>query len=93
MTRRDSLFLLAVGIGACATPRVDGHQIVPASPASYADTPVARTPVAKQATPIPDLQSLSLARVVDLALQNNPATRQSWASALAATDDYGASRG
>ena len=93
MTRRHSLFLLAIGIAACATPKVDGHQIVPPSPAAYADTPVDRTPVEGKAAPIPDLQSLTLARVVDLALQNNPATRQSWASALAAADDYGAARG
>ena len=42
---------------------------------------------------IPDLSTLTMARVVDLALQNNPVTRQSWASALAAADEYGASRG
>jgi outer membrane protein TolC len=85
--------LLAIGIAACATPRVDGHQIVPESPAAYANAPVDRTPITSKAVAIPDLQSLTLARVVDLALQNNPATRQSWASALAAADDYGASRG
>jgi outer membrane protein TolC len=85
--------LLAIGIAACATPRVDGHQIVPESPAAYANAPVERTPITSKAMAIPDLQSLTLARVVDLALQNNPSTRQSWASALAAADDYGASRG
>ena len=42
---------------------------------------------------LPRLQSLGLGDVVDLALRNNPATRQSWASARAAADLYGASRG
>ena len=36
--------------------------------------------------------SLTLADVVDLALQNNPATRVSWAQARAAADAYGAQR-
>ena len=86
-------------VGACAPrpPQVGGNPIVPATPASYAPAPVTiprmpSTPVA--AVPdVPDLQSLTLAQVVDLALQNNPVTRQSWASAVGAADDYGAARG
>jgi outer membrane protein TolC len=97
MTRRLPLLAGAVVLASCATqpPSVAGHPIVPATPATYAAVPPdlagsapARTPVAA-----PDLASLTLSRVVDLALQNNPATRQSWALALAAADDYGASRG
>jgi TolC family type I secretion outer membrane protein len=37
--------------------------------------------------------SLTLSDVVDLALQNNPATRTSWAQARAAADAYGSARG
>ncbi|HXT15002.1 MAG TPA: TolC family protein [Gemmatimonadaceae bacterium] len=36
---------------------------------------------------------LSLTDVVDLALRNNPATREAWANARAAADEYGAARG
>jgi outer membrane protein TolC len=79
---------------ACASrpPGVDGHAIVPPTPAAYAVTPPPTPVLRSQATP-PDLSTLTMARVVDLALQNNPATRQSWASALAAANDYGVSRG
>src|SRR5262245_28793712 len=42
---------------------------------------------------LPRLQQLALPDVVNLALGTNPATRQSWASARAAADLYGASRG
>jgi outer membrane protein TolC len=36
---------------------------------------------------------LTLTDVVDLALRNNPATRESWATARAAVDQYGSARG
>jgi outer membrane protein len=95
MIRTPGLFLLLAGVAGCAMhpPVVDGHAIVPATPATYAITSVAPISTPVPAAAIPDLSSLTLARVVDLSLQNNPATRQSWASALAAADDYGASRG
>jgi outer membrane protein TolC len=38
-------------------------------------------------------RQLSLADVVDLALQNNPSTKESWAQARAAADVYGSDRG
>jgi outer membrane protein TolC len=38
-------------------------------------------------------RQLSLTDVVDLALRNNPATRESWALARSAASSYGASRG
>jgi outer membrane protein TolC len=75
-------------------PKVEGTSIVPSTPASYAVVPRSEVPQGSgRPAAIPDLDSLTLARVVDLALQNNPATRASWASAVAAADDYGASRG
>jgi outer membrane protein TolC len=95
MIRR--LFLLAspVAIAACAThpPAVDGHALVPPTPATYAVSPAPVRAARPATVPLPDLNALTMARVVDLALQNNPITRQSWAQALAAADDYGASRG
>jgi outer membrane protein TolC len=90
-----ALALLAAVAG-CARrpPDIGGRAIVPATPATYAAVPAdAPRGSSAHAIAMPDLQSLTLARVVDLALQNNPATRQSWASAIAAADDYGASRG
>jgi outer membrane protein TolC len=95
MIHRNLFCISAVALGACATrpPAVDGHAIVPATPAAYAVTPALPAPSRATAATTPDLSSLTMARVVDLALENNPATRQSWASALAAADDYGASRG
>lgn len=70
--------------------------------------PAARTPAPSPNPPIaPNLtdaikadsaragsaRHLELADVVDLALRNNPATRESWANALAAVDAYGSARG
>jgi outer membrane protein TolC len=88
------LVTTAIGLTACAShpPGVDGHAIVPPTPAAYAITPPSSVPASPHAK-APELSDLTMARVVDLALQNNPVTRQSWASALAAADDYGASRG
>src|SRR6185437_10385412 len=40
-----------------------------------------------------ELQRFTLAQVVDLALRNSPATRQSWTEARAAADVYGSSEG
>lgn len=93
MTRIISSVLALAALASCATPKIDGRAIVPSSPGSYADTPADLKPMSAKPAAIPDLSSLTLARVVDLALQNNPVTRQSWASALAAADDYGAARG
>jgi outer membrane protein len=93
MTKNLSPALVFVALAACATPKIDGRTIVPSSPGSYAETPADLEPMSAKPATIPDLSSLTLARVVDLALQNNPVTRQSWASALAAADDYGAARG
>jgi outer membrane protein TolC len=91
------------------TPRIDGLPGAPAAPATpwtvpaaaRTPPPPAEPPVSPQATAALAADSaseqgardLSLTDVVDLALRNNPATRESWATALAAADQYGASRG
>jgi outer membrane protein len=90
-------------------PRIDGQPGAPASPSSPWSVPsAARTPPPPAEPPVAPAASsalkadsanaagardLSLTDVVDLALRNNPATRESWATAVAAADEYGASRG
>jgi outer membrane protein len=91
------------------TPRIDGLPgTSPAPSAPWTVPAAARTPppppepqIAPEATAALTADSatagaardLSLTDVVDLALRNNPATRESWETALAAVDEYGASRG
>lgn len=91
------------------TPKIDGIAGAPPDRAKPWTLPAAaRTPAPSPNLPIaPNLtdalradsagagsaRHLSLADVVDLALRNNPATRESWANALAAVDAYGSSRG
>lgn len=97
MKRVTALVMVGAMATACTRrpPTVDGHPIVPETPAEYAAIAMERPPAA--ATPRVDSSVLSgpltLDRAVDLALRNNPATRISWASAVAAADEYGASRG
>ncbi len=91
------------------TPRIDGVTGAPAGPATPWPVPQAvRTPSPPAAPPAApavtaalrrdsaavggELQ-LSMADVLDLALHNNPATRQSWATARTAADQYGSARG
>ena len=91
------------------TPRIDGVPGAPAAPSTTWTVPAAaRTPPpppapqrAREATAAFETdsateggaQDLSMTDVVDLALRNNPSTRESWATAVAAADEYGASRG
>jgi outer membrane protein len=91
------------------TPRIDGLPGAPAAPSTTWTVPAAaRTPPpapapqnAPEATAAFDTdsateggaQDLSMTDVVDLALRNNPSTRESWATAVAAADEYGSSRG
>lgn len=91
------------------TPRIDGLPGAPASPSAPWVVPSqARTPPPPPDAPnapgasaalradsatAGGAQTLSLTDVVDLALRNNPATRESWALAVAAANEYGASRG
>jgi outer membrane protein len=98
MMYRSSVFA-ALALVACAPhrPSIGGRPAAPPTPDSYWAAPsgeIATLPaIARLATPMPNLAKLSLADVVDLSLRNNPATRISWAQALSAADEYGATRG
>jgi outer membrane protein len=101
--------LLVVSGCVAGTPRIDGLPGAPASPSTPWTVPAAaRTPPPAPEPPVSPAassalkadsanaagaQDLSLTDVVDLALRNNPATRESWATAVAAAEEYGASRG
>ena len=101
--------LIAAGGCVHNTPSIDGVRGEPASPASLWTVPApARTPApspvppsspaataafAKDAATASEVRQFSLGDVVDLALHNNPDTRESWELARAAASLYGASRG
>src|SRR4051812_34336108 len=90
-------------------PRIDGRPAVSDSPSQPWRVPEsARTPPPPPEAPTSPAASLairsdsaaeargdqlSLGDVVDLALRNNPATRESWATASAAANSYGVARG
>jgi outer membrane protein len=91
-----------------STPRIDGVPGAPPDPSTPWTVPAAARTPPPPATPptAPDVTAalradsaanrattLSLTDVVDLALRNNPATRESWALARAAADLYGSARG
>jgi len=99
---------LAAACSAPGTPRIDGVPGAPPSPAvpwtvavaAQTPPPPPTPPQAPGATAALAADSagtgsstFSLTDVVDLALRNNPATRQSWALAQAAANDFGAAKG
>jgi outer membrane protein len=80
--------------------RVQGVPATSPSPAVQWTSPTAereKSPQPGPAVPIEQvrkkLSALTIADAVDIALQNNPATRAAWADARAAAADYGSSRG
>lgn len=91
------------------TPRIDGGPGAPPRPSTlWPVPPSARTPAPSPAAPQAPAATVALTRdsataaagsqlsltdVMDLALRNNPQTRQSWALARASAEQYGASRG
>src|SRR5215472_7701280 len=96
------------GCHAPGTPRIDGVSGAPASPATPWTVPAAaRTPPPPAAPPVSPTATAALAadsattaavrftlpEVVDVALKNNPTTRESWANAQAAANEYGSARG
>lgn len=89
------LALLAACIA--GPPTIEGVPGAPPSPNQEWVPP--RNAVPAQARPAPApiaasaLQHLTIPDIVDLALENNPATRFSWAQARAAADVFGATRG
>ena len=92
--------LICLGLAACvhSAPAIDGAAPTPRSSSSLWTPPpgVAHSgdADARRLTPSNgELKRLTLAEVVDLALRNSPATRQSWTEARAAADVYGSSEG
>ncbi|HEY2852633.1 MAG TPA: TolC family protein [Gemmatimonadaceae bacterium] len=100
--------LLAAGC-VPGTPHIDGSPGAPPRPSTlWPVPPAARTPAPSPTPPRAPAASaalaadsatagagreLSLTDVMDVALRNNPQTRQSWALARASAEQYGASRG
>lgn len=94
------LAVIGVAASACfhSGPPIDGAAPTPASPSSLWSPPPAVTQEAARDTSHLALSNtppreLTLADVVDLALRNSPATRQSWTQARAAADVYGSTQG
>jgi outer membrane protein len=103
------LGVAALAACAPGTPRIDGSPGAPHGPSSLWPVPQsARTPEPPATPPeVPQataalsadsattgaVRNLSMTDVVDLALRNNPATRESWANARATASVYGAARG
>jgi outer membrane protein len=85
--------------GPAAAPAPDALWPVPAAvrtppPADSAPaSPEAAAALASDASTAGGVRELALTEVVELALRNNPATRESYATARAAADVYGATRG
>jgi outer membrane protein len=91
------------------TPHIDGVPGAPPAPETPWTIPsAARTPPPPPTPPdatligaalhtdsatIAGVTQLSMTDVIDLSLRNNPATRESWATARAAVDQYGSARG
>jgi outer membrane protein TolC len=94
----------ALVAGCVHTPRVNGASgtspapNVPWTPPAAAVKPESLITPAAAINAIPPelrerLRALTLADIVDLALRNNPATRASWAQALASANTLGSARG
>jgi outer membrane protein TolC len=103
-----TLLFVASACHTPGTPHIDGVIGAPSNPATpWPVPPAARTPAPDAAPPASPAATTALASdsaatgavavsptdVVDLALRNNPATRQSWALAQAAANEYGSARG
>src|SRR5205809_7996298 len=95
--------LVLAGEGCVSTPRVGGVAGTPKSanvPWTAPEKAVKAEPSVTKAPTLPispdliaRIQQLTLVDVVDLALQNNPATRASWSQARASADVLGSARG
>jgi outer membrane protein len=101
--------LAVLGACAPGTPRIGGSPGAPRGPSSlwpvprsaHPPEPPAAAPAVPQAgaalaadsATTGAVRSLSMTDVVDLALRNNPATRESWENARASANLYGAARG
>jgi outer membrane protein len=77
-----------------ATPwTVPAPARTPAPPAEPPAVPAITDAMRRDSATAGSARQLSLADVVDLALRNNPSTRESWENALAAADLYGSAKG
>jgi outer membrane protein len=95
-----SLVLLVSSAGcAVGIPRVRGEPVAPLAPNhTWRPPPGVQVDDSLRITALPGqlaapASSLTLPDIVNLALINNPATRESWAQARAYADAYGAARG
>jgi outer membrane protein TolC len=63
-----------------------------ASPAQQSDYAVPKTSMTTPQVQLTDAKTYGLPELIDLALRNNPSTRQAWASARAAAAAFGSSK-
>jgi outer membrane protein TolC len=93
---------LALAAGACrhSPPTIRGGAPTPSAPNEKWTPPAAvvrDVRAVHDSTPtvvtIDKTRALTLAEVVDIALRNSPATRQTWSQARAAADIYGSAKG
>lgn len=92
--------IAALWAAACrpAPPSIDGAAPTPASssrlwtPSTSVREAASRDTLGAPAS-LAEGKTLTLADIVDIALRNSPATKQSWAQARSAADVYGASKG
>jgi len=91
--------LLLYSAGCVGVPRVNGTSVAPSAP-NHAWRPPRDAVVhdSLRSDTLPQqlaarVDSLTLPDIVDLALRNNPVTRQSWAQARIYADAYGVARG
>jgi outer membrane protein len=82
---------LALFLAACAT--VDNPGTAPAPATAWTPPPSAVPPVTKFESTLPANTTLTLADVVNIALANNPQTREAWLNARAAEANLGSRRG
>src|SRR6266511_2388436 len=94
-TAAGVVLLLTTAACAAGIPHAGGEPLAPPAPdhlwqpprnAQFADPPRGGTVPLELAAAHAD--SLTLPEIVDLALRNNPATRESWAQAQAYADAY-----
>src|ERR1041385_7247458 len=97
--KRSLLFGFFLFVACAPSPGGGSRSVAPTSGSSWDPRGIdrAEVPPAPPAVATPDLiarrNALTLIDVVDVALQNNPTTRISWANARAAAARLGAARG
>ncbi|HUJ12797.1 MAG TPA: TolC family protein [Thermoanaerobaculia bacterium] len=87
--KRAVILLACCALVACSTTRDPGTSGAPVTPWT---APPSAVPPSMPAARQSDLGTLSMAKAIDLALQNNPATRVAWLQARQAQDVVGSRR-